>query len=607
MSAAALTAADITGTWYLNANGARLTAVISGGGPFAGVLTNEGGGTETLDNIGLNGNFLEFRRDGSGFFQWYRLLINQGVAAGRFSHGAASSKPALSTFAWHATGWKSEPFPGLPLAWELLVNGNYRARVRIDQTSSGSMTGRMKVYATVSGGASGEELESDLTSVAWDGTHLSFTRNLPGEVQIYNGIASGRTISGTFSDNGSGAFAWSGTRAEVLSYGVGSGRSAAASASRLARLRSRLATLMMAGNPGATLSSSQLSSVALLTGAPAPDRDDDSANFPQRYTLRNWTNVYGLTSAFDNSATVRNVHGYLARPTTAPPSRGYPVLIAVNGHGGSAYQTMSPPNAFFWYGDAFARRGYLVVAVDISHRAPGETPLYNDYPNGDDASHGNGAHPSIKNSTGGTDWEEDGERTWDVMRAVDFALSQPNIDASHILISGISMGGEVATIAAAMDSRIAMSIAAGYSPDLGVMIYHGNHPCWQWAFGDIREYVDIADFEALLAPRPLIVETGKIDNTFSSASAPFAADKQAIRRARSVFADQGVSNKLVHYLHYDQHHYHVGSVSPSKPALGVQAVSVGEPNPPGSLGWQTDATTFNFAPTLFSAITTLLP
>ena len=55
-------------------------------------------------------------------------------------------------------------------------------------------------------------------------------------------------------------------------------------------------------------------------------------------------------------------------PALAPPPGGHPVAIAVNGHGGSAHALTLPDNDFYWYGDAFARHGFVVLALDISHR-----------------------------------------------------------------------------------------------------------------------------------------------------------------------------------------------------------------------------------------------
>jgi hypothetical protein len=229
--------------------------------------------------------------------------------------------------------------------------------LRIDRGFSGALVGRMKIYVTVNQEAGGEDLEFDLSGVQFDGTTLSFSRTLVNQhTQAYTGTISGRAISGTFRDNGSAPAPWSGNRAEVLSYGIGGGWSLSSSTGRLNTLRQQLFTLMMAGNPPAALSSTTTSSLPVLPGAIAGNRDDDAPNHPQNYTLREYTNTYSLTNTFDGSPTSRTIHGFMARPTTSPPPGGYRIAIAVNGHGGSAWQTMSP-SSWYWQGDGFARRG----------------------------------------------------------------------------------------------------------------------------------------------------------------------------------------------------------------------------------------------------------
>ena len=116
-----------------------------------------------------------------------------------------------------------------------------------------------------------------------------------------------------------------------------------------------------------------------------------------------------------------------------------------------------------------------------------------------------------------SDWEEDGERTWDVMRAIDYILSIPQVDPEKLMLTGrvsffhppkenishfcnfyctgLSMGGEVTTITGAMDERIKFVIPFGYSPDLNVMRYHGNHPCWRFMNSNVREYFDAATWD----------------------------------------------------------------------------------------------------------------
>src|SRR5581483_346326 len=162
-------------------------------------------------------------------------------------------------------------------------------------------------------------------------------------------------------------------------------------------------------------------------------------------------------------------------------------------------------------------------AVDISHR-PLKDLIYSGntradqlgyrsaYAGGDDEAHGNVFHPSIKpdlppgtmNPELYTDWEEDGERTWDVMRALDYALSRPDVDPNRIVVVGLSMGGEISTYVGALDTRIAVTVPVGFSPDLSVLKYYGSHGCWNWHYAEIREYIDDADLLALIAPRALL-------------------------------------------------------------------------------------------------------
>jgi hypothetical protein len=44
------------------------------------------------------------------------------------------------------------------------------------------------------------------------------------------------------------------------------------------------------------------------------------------------------------------------------------------------------------------------------------------------------------------------------------------------------------------------------------------------SYADNLEYVDTSDYHALVAPRPLIVQTGKQDDVYSKFTPPFAGD-----------------------------------------------------------------------------------
>jgi dienelactone hydrolase len=607
-----------TGQWYFNSNGHAVSADISDAfqGKYVGTLTNEKGETEPLDNITWynRSRALQFRVDGADYWEWYSGSVVEGIFVGRFSHStiSPSKPPQLSIYSLHATGWNSSYLDTdlVPRVWEILIDNNNRARLRLDKETN-SFIGRLKIYSTVSDSAAGEQLEYDLDDIAWDGTNLSFCQYLDdGTPRIYQAISSGRYITGTYSP-GEGNFI--GTRTEVLTYGL-TAKSPNDRNKRAARTRRQLYHLMMADNPRPLSSTvtvlrsdiSARSSISL-----PPDRDDDPFTWPQDYTEAEIQFDYTLPNPYGDTPLTRSVHAYLATPTAPPPASGkYPALLAVNGHSGSAWAMMNPDDEhywysnLYWYGDSYARRGYVVLAVDISHRPLGDRAvLYRDYLNGDDPGNGNGTHPAIKAPGFDSDWEEDGERSWDAMRAVDYLLSLPNVDPTRIVMTGLSMGGEVTAITGALDPRISMSIPAGFSPDLGVMLYHGNHPCWQWQHADIREYVDVSDYFALTAPRPLLIETGKQDGCYSSRIPPFSSDKQVVRRTLTAYDADSAQCNL--YLHYDQHHYHVGDINPTSPTeQGIQIPDRLNPSPPWTLDWQIDDSTHTVQPTLFDLIDT---
>jgi hypothetical protein len=152
----------------------------------------------------------------------------------------------------------------------------------------------------------------------------------------------------------------------------------------------------------------------------------------------------------------------------------------------------------------------------------------------------------------------------------------------------------VTTILGALDPRVAVAVAAGYSPDMDVVAYHGNHPCWLWINANIREYVDTTLFHALRAPGPLVVLTGKKDGTYSNFNPPFAADKQVLRRSHLAY-DATVPDAIVHYMHFDVHRWHAGDVPvppvPAAEEMYVRVPLVDAPAAPGSQAWQSDATT----------------
>jgi hypothetical protein len=398
-----------------------------------------------------------------------------------------------------------------------------------------------------------------------------------------------------------GKYPWDGQRKQVLTYGLASKSTAERDAWQQV-MRTRLMHLTMGGNPSPLgVPGVSFSSMAPIAPNQVPtQRDDDYQNHPQLYKLQEVFFQVSIPNPYGSMPIPRAGHGILALPDP-PLEQPGPAILTLNGHKGSAHRMMDPNGghgsaAPYWYGDAFARRGFVVLAVDISHR--NDAPLNADYTGGDDPGHGNGPHPSIKAAGFTTsDWEQTGERAWDVMQAFEFLIGRKEVDPQRVLVTGLSMGAETSAIMTALEPRAAMAIVGSGPSDYSVYahLHSADHSCWRWLNADILEYVDISDYYCLIAPRPFVLETGKKDDTYSHFDPHYAGDKQVARRIRVAYGSD--VDKFVHYLHYDGHAYHVGDINPlvspadEQQKLGVRVPTLIQPASGTDVLWQKDGNT----------------
>ncbi len=583
---------------------------------------------------------MEFGCLRDGQWEWYRLRLVEQVLTGRFSRQPSAEKRDADSGAyehfvtgWNVTEFERELTPRVYDVAEEAPDGpaaaRPRATLRLDRDdASGRVLGRFKRYAAHLPGQIGvqcaEGLEYEVEIIEWDGVRLCFKH--PGGdgagPRLYRGELHLGVLRGKVEAAGPAPWAhWRAVRGAVLTFGF-TPKPASVLAAWQTRTRRMLKLLMMSGDPACTA----LEAVTLQAGvAPKPlpvPRDDDPERHAQAYQLSELELRFTFLDELGREVE-RRCRAWLAVPTAPPAAGKYPAAICLNGHLGSAHSLFFPGQdggkQWYWYGDAFARRGYVVLAVNISHRPPPDRRgRYTGYENGDDPAHGNPAQPAIRHaSEPRSAWEEPGERAWDVMRAHDYLCSLPFVASDQVVVVGLSMGGEVAGLVGALDPRVRVTLPAGCSADLAVMQWHGNHACWQWLTGDMREYVDVSDLHALIAPRALVLQTSMADDTFSSLPTPFAADKQAARRVRAAYTD--APGAFIHYLHHQRlyrHEFCVGDINPDRPeqAPGVTVPLVVEPGPgqTGDTVWQTDSTVAapplgeNPCPTLFDYLNEFL-
>ena len=147
--------------------------------------------------------------------------------------------------------------------------------------------------------------------------------------------------------------------------------------------------------------------------------------------------------------------------------------------------------------------------------------------------------------------------TWDNRRLIDYAETMEEADPSRIGCGGLSGGGMQALWCAAMDDRIRCAAVSGYFYGYRNALFDMLCcPC-NYAPGLFRT-ADMGDLAALVAPRPLFVETGSGDSLNGSQGLANVESQTEI--ARRAYALHGREDRFVHEVFEGGHRWHgVGS------------------------------------------------
>ena len=105
---------------------------------------------------------------------------------------------------------------------------------------------------------------------------------------------------------------------------------------------------------------------------------------------------------------------------------------------------------------------------------------------------------------------------WDGIRAVDYLLTRPEVDAERISITGTSGGGFQAAHIAALDPRIKVAAPSCYITALPMRVYNRifkdpDSDPEQDLYGMISNHVDNAGLLLMMYPRPVFVAVGVLD------------------------------------------------------------------------------------------------
>jgi dienelactone hydrolase len=126
---------------------------------------------------------------------------------------------------------------------------------------------------------------------------------------------------------------------------------------------------------------------------------------------------------------------------------------------------------------------------------------------------------------------------WDGRKTLDYLLTRKEVDPARLGCIGCSFGGTMATYLSALDERIKVAVICCYMSTLDDALGFRRTPgyCGVQYMPGLAKYGDISDVATLIAPRPLMVQSGERDTCFVKEDATVAA--QRVQRAYQVIGE----------------------------------------------------------------------
>ena len=225
----------------------------------------------------------------------------------------------------------------------------------------------------------------------------------------------------------------------------------------------------------------------------------------------------------------------------------HPAVLVPGGHatnGKIHYQALS---------QRLASRGYVVIAWDPIGQ--GERSQFWDTKAGksrynlvcaEHAVMGNLAYLAGANLAR---WE-----IWDGMRAVDYLLTRPDVDADRISITGTSGGGTQTTLIAALDPRIKVVAPSCYISSMPMRM--GNRifadpdsDPEQDLFGTLSKNVGYTGLLLLMYPRPVMIASAVLDFY------PIEGARKSFRETQRIYERLGHADRIAMAEGYHGHQY----------------------------------------------------
>ncbi|MEN9939166.1 MAG: hypothetical protein RLZZ387_5745 [Chloroflexota bacterium] len=250
---------------------------------------------------------------------------------------------------------------------------------------------------------------------------------------------------------------------------------------------------------------------------------------------------------------------YVLTPADLRPGERRPVVLAAHGHDGGGKESVAgrgeiPEVAWaieryrYDYGVQLARAGFVVLCPDA--RGFGERRERAVLAAGEARGSScrvlnNMAMPLGRTVTGM--W------VWDLMRLIDYAETRADCDTARLGCVGLSGGGLQTLWLTALDERVRCAVVSGYFYGFRDALLRLSENCSCNYVPGLWQLVDKGDLGALLAPRPLLVESGRQDPLNGERGVVNVTEQLAITaRAYSLL---GATEHLAHHVFEGEHRW----------------------------------------------------
>ena len=221
-------------------------------------------------------------------------------------------------------------------------------------------------------------------------------------------------------------------------------------------------------------------------------------------------------------------------------------VIALHGHGtwgaeaivGDSQKTEisefnRPMN--YDYAGQLVKRGFLVFAPDL--RGFGQRLEVPDHCDSDDPAWISSCYSVGVNALllGKTLL---GMRVYDVMRLIDYIGTRQETSIKTLGCVGLSGGGMLTLFTTALDTRITCAVVSGYFNTFRASIMSIYHCLCNFVPG-IVQVAEMVDIAGLVAPRPLLIESGTRDAIF-----PVDATRQAYAKLQKIYTAFNAPDRL---------------------------------------------------------------